>query len=99
MIALASNYDYAAVWLSNLAADPEIIDHTDDFFVNEVLLRLAGSLRAIGAALRDAVDEGVVLQPHLFRRLYRRLAWTFRPSSPASSASGTCRCPTSPTRP
>ena len=78
MIALASYYEEAAVWLERLAADSEIIDHTDAFFANEVLLRLAASLRAIGAALLASADEGVVLEQQMFRRLYRRLVWTFR---------------------
>ena len=73
MIALASHYGDAATWLERLAADCEIIDHTDEFFANEVILRLAGSLRTIGAALLDSADEGVVLEQHMFRRLYRRL--------------------------
>ena len=42
--ALAGHYDEAAVWLADLAADQEIIDHTDAFFANELILRLAGSL-------------------------------------------------------
>ena len=78
MIALASNHDEAAVWLERLAADQEIIDHTDVFFAHEVVLRLAASLRAISAALLASADEGVVLEQQMFRRLYRRLAWTFR---------------------
>ena len=78
VIVLASHYEEAAVWLERLAADSEIIDHTDAFFANEVLLRLAASLRAIGAALFASADEGVVLEQQMFRRLYRRLVWTFR---------------------
>ena len=78
VIALASYYEEAAAWLERLAAEQEIIDHTDDFFANEVVLRLAASLRAISAALLDSADEGVVLEQQMFRRLYRRLVWTFR---------------------
>jgi len=78
VIALASYYEEAAAWLEQLAADSEIIDHTDAFFANEVVLRLAASLRAIGAALLDSADEGAVLEEQMFRRLYRRLVWTFR---------------------
>jgi len=77
MIALASNHDEAAVWLERLAADQEIIDHTDVFFAHEVVLRLAASLRAISAALLTSADQGVVLEQQMFRRLYRRLVWTF----------------------
>ena len=78
MIALASSYEEAASWLEQLAASQEIIDHTDAFFANEVVLRLAASLRAIGMALLASADEGVILEQQMFRRLYRRLVWTFR---------------------
>jgi len=78
MMALASHYDEAARWLEGLAAETEVVDHTDLFFVNEVLLRLAGSLREIMAALLASTNEGVVLDPVMFRRLYRRLVWIFR---------------------
>jgi cellulose synthase/poly-beta-1,6-N-acetylglucosamine synthase-like glycosyltransferase/chitodextrinase len=78
VIVLAGLYDEAAAWLERLAADQEIIDHTDTFFASEVILRLAGSLRDIAAALVASSDEGVVLEQQMFRRLYRRLVWTFR---------------------
>jgi len=76
--ALAGHYDEAAVWLADLAADQEIIDHTDAFFANELILRLAGSLCEIKEALLSSAHEGVVLEQDTFRRLYRRLVWTFR---------------------
>ncbi len=78
MIALASYYDEAARWLDRLAAGQEVADHTDAFFANEVVLRLAGSLRSVMGALLASADEGVVLDEQMFRRLYRRLVWTFR---------------------
>jgi len=78
VITLASHYDEAADWLERLAAGSEIIDHTDSFFANEVILRLAGSLRAIAQALLASADEGAELEQQTFRRLYRRLVWTFR---------------------
>ncbi|HXP58373.1 MAG TPA: glycosyltransferase family 2 protein, partial [Streptosporangiaceae bacterium] len=58
--------------------DQEIVDHTDAFLVNEVILRLARSLRAIKDAVLESAAEGVVLEPLMFRRLLRRLVWTFR---------------------
>ena len=76
--ALAAHYDEAAGWLADLAAGQEIIDHTDAFFANEVILRLAGSFREITDALLSSADEGAVLEQDTFRRLYRRLVWTFR---------------------
>ena len=78
MTALAGHYDEAAVWVAGLAADQEIIDHTDAFFASEVILRLAGSLREIADALLRSADEGVMPEQDMFRRLYRRLVWTFR---------------------
>jgi cellulose synthase/poly-beta-1,6-N-acetylglucosamine synthase-like glycosyltransferase len=78
MTALASHYDEAVGWLENLAASQEVIDHTDAFFANEVVLRLAGSVGEIKQALLSSADEGVVLERPMFRRLYRRLVWTFR---------------------
>jgi cellulose synthase/poly-beta-1,6-N-acetylglucosamine synthase-like glycosyltransferase/chitodextrinase len=77
MITLASTFAEAAGWLDDLAAEQDIVDHTDSFFANEVVLRLADSLREIMTALQDSAAEGVVLHPQMFRRLYRRLAWTF----------------------
>ncbi len=65
-------------WLENLAVQQEIVDHTDVFFANEVVLRLADSLRTIAAALRESANEGAVPGQSQLRRLYRRLAWTFR---------------------
>ena len=78
MIDLIQNYDAAVGWLENLAVSQEITDHTDVFMANEVVLRLAESLRTISVALRESMAEGVILSPAQFRRLYRRLAWTFQ---------------------
>ena len=77
MIALADAYAEAVSWLENLADNHEITDHTDRFFVKEIVLRLAGSLREVHGALLESTAEGMVLHPQMFLRLYRRLAWTF----------------------
>ena len=77
MISLASAYGDAVSWLENLADRQEITDHTDEFFVNEIVLRLADSFREVRTALLESSAEGVVLHPQMFRRLYRRLVWTF----------------------
>jgi cellulose synthase/poly-beta-1,6-N-acetylglucosamine synthase-like glycosyltransferase/chitodextrinase len=77
MIALASAYGDAVRWLENLADSQEITDHTDEFFVNDVVLRLANSFREVETALLESSAEGAVLHPQMFRRLYRRLVWTF----------------------
>src|SRR5487761_1716005 len=77
MLAVASAYGDAVNWLENLAGEHGIVDHTDTFFVNEILLRLAGSFREVRTALLESAGEGVVLHPQMFLRLYRRLVWTF----------------------
>jgi len=77
MTAVASAYGEAIAWLEDLAASQEIADHTDSFFVNEIVLRLGESFREVQAALLDSAGEGVVLHPRLLLRLYRRLVWTF----------------------
>lgn len=78
MTALASEYEAAASWLRGLAERHEVVDHTDEFLVNEVLLRLAGEFQIIADAVAAARQEGVVLPEARIRQLYRRLAWTFR---------------------
>ena len=77
MTTLAEAYAVAVSWLEDLAGHQEIIDHTDTFFVKEIVLRLAGSLREVQTALNESAAEGVVLHPQMFLRLYRRLVWTF----------------------
>jgi cellulose synthase/poly-beta-1,6-N-acetylglucosamine synthase-like glycosyltransferase/chitodextrinase len=77
MFAVAGAYSDAVAWLQNLADRQEITDHTDEFFVNEILLRLAESFDEVKTALLESAAEGVVLHPQMFRRLYRRLVWTF----------------------
>ncbi|WP_252783156.1 glycosyltransferase family 2 protein [Actinoallomurus rhizosphaericola] len=77
-ITLAEHYDAAANWLENLAAGQEIVDHTDAFFVNEVVLRLLESFREVAMALRASAAEQAVLDRAHIRRLYRRLVWTFQ---------------------
>ena len=77
MVAVASAYGEAIAWLEELADTQEMIDHTDTFFVNEIVLRLAESFREVRQALLESASEGVVLNPQMFLRLYRRLVWTF----------------------
>jgi cellulose synthase/poly-beta-1,6-N-acetylglucosamine synthase-like glycosyltransferase/chitodextrinase len=78
MADLAAHYDAAVAWLDGLAASQEIIDHTDAFFANELIGPLAAALREIAAALHDSIGADTVLRQSQLRRLYRRLAWTFR---------------------
>ena len=89
-----------SIWLENLAADQQVIDHTDAFFGNEVSCGWPASLREIKDALLESANEGVVLEPADVPPA-ATAAWSGRsgPRSPASSASATRRCRTSPTRP
>jgi cellulose synthase/poly-beta-1,6-N-acetylglucosamine synthase-like glycosyltransferase len=74
---LAEQYESAASWLVWLAERRPSADHTDAFFGSDVALRLAHELRTVAAAIREAANEGAVLDTAHIGRLYRRLAWTF----------------------
>jgi EAL domain-containing protein (putative c-di-GMP-specific phosphodiesterase class I)/cellulose synthase/poly-beta-1,6-N-acetylglucosamine synthase-like glycosyltransferase len=78
MAAAASEYDAAAEWMSTLADGTEIVDHADEFFIDQVLRKLAADFTATAGALRDAAGDGVVLPWARLLELYQRLAWTFR---------------------
>lgn len=75
---LAQSYEDAAAWLGELARAYEQLDHTDAFFVNEVILRIARDFTAVGEAVREAARQEVVLPAARVRQLYQRVAWTFR---------------------
>ena len=75
---LADLYDDAVRWLDDLAEGEDIQDHTDAFFANHILRRLATDLRTIAVAIRRAEQEGATLPQVRVHQLYRRLAWTFR---------------------
>jgi EAL domain-containing protein (putative c-di-GMP-specific phosphodiesterase class I)/cellulose synthase/poly-beta-1,6-N-acetylglucosamine synthase-like glycosyltransferase len=77
MTDLAEHYELAASWLRGQADGQEIVDHTDAFFANEVLRRLADDLAMTATALRAALAEGVLLPSARILQFYRRLAWTF----------------------
>lgn len=78
MLELASHFDFAMSWLDDLAGTLPVVDHADEFFADHVLRGLAADLALTAAAIRGAVDQGVVLPASRFHQLYRRLAWTFR---------------------
>ena len=77
MHAVAEQYDWASGWLRDLAASQVVVDHTDTFFANHVVGRLAGDLEATAGAIRSAADSGVILPRERLRHFYRRLAMTF----------------------
>ena len=75
---LASEYESAVKWLRDLAHRHPIIDHSDAFFVTEIVRRLEQDLTDVADALRQAANEGASLPQRRVRQMYRRLAWTFR---------------------
>jgi EAL domain-containing protein (putative c-di-GMP-specific phosphodiesterase class I)/cellulose synthase/poly-beta-1,6-N-acetylglucosamine synthase-like glycosyltransferase len=75
---LVTHYRYASRWLSDLADGQEIVDHTDAFFANEVLRRLARDLSRTADALEAAASDDVALTRDRIVHFYRRLAWIFR---------------------
>jgi cellulose synthase/poly-beta-1,6-N-acetylglucosamine synthase-like glycosyltransferase len=74
---LAGHYDRAVGWLHGLARDTELIDHTDRFFADHVVLALAADLSVTAGALRSAAQEGVALPSERLAELYRRLDRAF----------------------
>jgi cellulose synthase (UDP-forming) len=76
--ALAAEYDWAAAWLRNRAAEEVIVDHVDRFFADRVLGVLAADFAEVSGALAKALAEDAVIPRHRMLQLHRRLAWTFR---------------------
>lgn len=77
MVRLREEYDHAVQWLRSMAAGEVREDHTDDFFVEQVLLGLADDLEATAIALATAIEESAVLPVERVRELLRRLVWVF----------------------
>ncbi len=78
MARLAQEYDAAAAWMEAEVQRTELVDHTDEFFVDQVLKRLGDDFTTTAKALRGAAEDGVVLPRTRLLELYRRLVWTFR---------------------
>ncbi|HTX01436.1 MAG TPA: glycosyltransferase family 2 protein [Acidimicrobiales bacterium] len=78
MLALADAYEDAVTFLNQLADAQEIVDHSDAFFADHVVRRLAADLAVTAAAVRAALGDGVLLPAERQLQLYRRLAWIFR---------------------
>ncbi|MGO1537923.1 MAG: glycosyltransferase family 2 protein [Leucobacter sp.] len=74
---LAEEYRYAALWLETKAANHPVIDHTDKFFIDRILVDLAGDLRLTLFALEAAADQGDGLEIDRVRQLYTRLVRIF----------------------
>ncbi|GAA0535542.1 hypothetical protein GCM10010172_15990 [Paractinoplanes ferrugineus] len=74
---LADEYRFAADWLYDLGARQEIVDHTDTFFVENILHPLAAELGQISGALNKGADEQVALPVARMNQLFRRLCAIF----------------------
>lgn len=74
---LAEHYQYAAQWLEEMAAAERIEDHTDSFFVDEVLRGLAADLGITELALRTAAAQGESPSRERLVQLYDRLVRIF----------------------
>ncbi|MEV4344914.1 EAL domain-containing protein [Actinoplanes sp. NPDC049596] len=74
---LADEYRFASDWLYDLGARQEMVDHTDKFFVENILHPLAVELGQISGALSKGADEQVTLPLARMNQLYRRLLAIF----------------------
>ncbi len=74
---LADEYRFASDWLYDLGARQEIVDHTDTFFVENILQPLAVELGQISGALQQGANEQVALPVARMNQLYRRLLAIF----------------------
>jgi cellulose synthase/poly-beta-1,6-N-acetylglucosamine synthase-like glycosyltransferase len=74
---VARAYEYAAAWMSDYAADYEVLDNNDRFLVEQVLRGLAADLTLNAKALRAAALDGATLSRDHLRHLLQRLTWIF----------------------
>jgi cellulose synthase/poly-beta-1,6-N-acetylglucosamine synthase-like glycosyltransferase len=74
---LAADYEHAASCIRDMATGYVRHDHTDDFFVDHVLLALAEDLTVTAGALRGAVIHRATLDAERCVQLHRRLVDIF----------------------
>jgi EAL domain-containing protein (putative c-di-GMP-specific phosphodiesterase class I)/cellulose synthase/poly-beta-1,6-N-acetylglucosamine synthase-like glycosyltransferase len=74
---LAVEYQSAVGWLYSLGHRQEVVDHTDTFFVEHIVNRLAGDLGTIAEALERGAAEEAVLPVERIVQLYKRLMAIF----------------------
>ena len=74
---VSEDYGYAAEWLERKAENHPMVDHTDAFFADRVLLGLAGDLRLTKIALDGALAQDTAPPPERLRQLHNRLLWIF----------------------
>jgi cellulose synthase (UDP-forming) len=74
---VATLYERAAAWLSNLGGRWLVRTHMDRAFVDWILLRPAEEHRATARQLREGARDGSAPHPDELALHYRRLAWMF----------------------
>ena len=74
---LAADFDHAAAHLRDIAGGYVRHDHTDDFFVDHVLLSLANDLAVVADAVRGAVLHRATFPAERREQLLQRLVNTF----------------------
>jgi EAL domain-containing protein (putative c-di-GMP-specific phosphodiesterase class I)/cellulose synthase/poly-beta-1,6-N-acetylglucosamine synthase-like glycosyltransferase len=74
---LADEFKSAAGWLYGLGHRQEMVDHTDSFFVDHVINKLADDLSTIAEALDRGAEEEAVLPAERLTQLYKRLLAIF----------------------
>ena len=74
---VAEDYGFAAEWLETRAREHPSIDHMDAFYVDRVLMDLAGDLRLTKIALDGALAQGEAPPPARVRQLQERLVRIF----------------------
>ncbi|SFR72042.1 Glycosyl transferase family group 2 [Agromyces sp. CF514] len=74
---LADDYESAAVWLETMADEEPVVDHVDEFFVDQVLMGLASELRLSLLALRAAIDQQALPSADRMLELHLRLERIF----------------------
>ena len=77
MHALADLHDEAVAWLRALAGAHPQVDHSDDFFRDHIVGRLAADLALTAGALRSACAAGAPLPAARLDQLHARLASIF----------------------
>jgi cellulose synthase/poly-beta-1,6-N-acetylglucosamine synthase-like glycosyltransferase len=74
---VAGEYEHAAQWFDAYAAGYEVVDHADQFLVNQVLLDLSADMTTSAEALHAAAGDAALLTREHLRYLLRRLTWIF----------------------
>ncbi|GAA1522685.1 glycosyltransferase family 2 protein [Agromyces terreus] len=74
---LADDYEAAAIWLETMAEDEPMVDHVDEFFIDQVLMGLASELRLSLLALRAAIDQSALPDADRMLELHLRLERIF----------------------